>query len=207
MKRYHVKKIVLSALMIALVFLTTYFTRIPTLLPGGYFNLGDSVIMLAAVFLGPLGGLAAGAIGSSFADLAAGSLLYAPITLVVKGLEGLIVGLLASKYQTAFKKQRMVQTIETQNATEKQYGTENRQSNCTSVNYRLIVALAVGAIIMVAGYFTAEAFLLGIFDETFGWTAAVTELLPNSLQGGLSAVLSYGLILLISKMGIDKYIP
>lgn len=183
MKNYSVKKLVLSGLMIALVFLATYFTRIPTPLPGGYFNLGDAVIMLAAAFLGPLGGLAAGAIGSSLADLAAGALLFAPITLVVKGVEGLIVGLLAVKYWQTRKK---------------------RQT--TSAHFSLILAVAVGAVIMVAGYFFAEAFLLSIFDEAFGWTAAITELLPNFIQGGLSAVLGYILILLLSKMDINKYI-
>jgi uncharacterized membrane protein len=177
LKNYSIKKLVLSGLMIALVFMATYFTRIPTPLPGGYFNLGDAVIMLAAVFLGPLGGLAAGAIGSCIADLAAAALLFAPITLVVKGIEGLVVGLLAAKYLKTGKN-----------------------------NYRLIIAVVVGAVIMVAGNFSAEAFLLGVFDEAFGWTAAVAELLPNIIQGGLSAVLGYILILLLSKMDINKYI-
>ena len=78
----------MNGLMIALVFLTTYFTRIPTMvLPGGYFNLGDAVIILSAAMLGPAGGLAAGAVGSALADIAAGALLFAPITFIVKGLE------------------------------------------------------------------------------------------------------------------------
>ena len=190
MRHYSVKKLVLNGLMIALVFLTTYFTRIPTPLPGGYFNLGDAVIMLAAVLLGPLGGLIAGAIGSSLADLAAGALLFAPITFVVKGLEGFVVGLLASKYW---------HTIQNQQA------KEQRKSGA-SVHYRLIFALVVGAVIMVTGYFAAAAFVLGFFDSTFGWAAAVTELLPNFIQGGLSAVLGYILILLLSNINIDKYI-
>lgn len=185
MRNNSVKKLVLNGLMIALVFLATYFTRIPTPLPGGYFNLGDAVIMLAAVFLGPVGGLAAGAIGSGLADLAAGALLFAPITLVVKGLEGLIVGLLAVKYRNTLRSQ---------------------QEAGGSYHYYLIFAVAVGAIIMVGGYFSAEAFLLGFFDEAFGLTAAVTELLPNFVQGGLSAVLGYIMIILLSKTGVKKYI-
>ena len=89
------KKLIMNGLMTALVFLATYFTRIPTMiLPGGYFNLGDAVIILASVLLGPAGGLAAGAVGSALADIAAAALLFAPITFVVKGLEGLAVGLL-----------------------------------------------------------------------------------------------------------------
>ncbi len=165
------KKLVLNGVMIALVFLATYFTRIPTPLPGGYFNLGDAVILVSAVFLGPLGGLAAGAIGSGLADLAAGALLFAPITFVVKGLEGLIVGLLA------------VNCLKTAKA-----------------GIRLLCALVVGAFIMVAGYFLAEAYLLGLFNSEFGLTAAVAELLPNGIQGTLSVILGYILILLLAKL-------
>ncbi len=178
MKANSTKKLVLSGLLIALVFLATYFTKIPTPLPGGYFNLGDAVIMLAAAFLGPIGGLIAGSVGSALADLAYGALLFAPITFVVKGIEGLAAGLLISKMR-------------------KTGGLKHG---------RLIAAVIAGAVIMVAGYFLAEAFLLGFFDETFGLTAAVAELLPNSVQGLLSAVLGYILTLVLNRTGIDKYL-
>jgi uncharacterized membrane protein len=172
------KRMVLYGLLIALVFLATYFTKIPTPLPGGYFNLGDSVIILAAAFLGPIGGLAAGSVGSALADLAYGGILFAPITFVVKGIEGLTVGLLISKMHRAG-------------------GLKHS---------RLIAAVAAGAFIMVAGYFLAEAFLLGIFDEAFGLTAAAGELPANSVQGILSAVLGYILTLILTRTGIDKYL-
>jgi uncharacterized membrane protein len=178
MKRYSAKKLVLNGLMIALVFLATYFTRIPTPLPGGYFNLGDAVIMLASVLLGPVGGLTAGAVGSALADLAAGALLFVPITFIVKGVEGLAVGLM---------------TVQIRKTSAIRHG-------------RMIAAVSAGAVIMILGYFLAEAFLLGIFDEAFGLTAAVAEILPNGVQGILSAVLGYVLVLIFSKVGIDKLI-
>lgn len=182
MKKYSVKKLVLNSLMIALVFLATYFSRIPTPLPGGYFNLGDAVVMLAAVFLGPVAGMAAGAIGSCLADLAAAAFIFAPATFVVKGLEGLVVGLLAAM---SFRK---------------------KASGQNAFSAGIIVSVVTGAIFMVAGYFVAEAFLLGFFGEGFGLTAAIAELLPNLIQGGLSAVLSYILIVLLGRMDIGKYI-
>jgi len=182
LKNYSARKLVLNGVMIALVFLATYFTRIPTPLPGGYFNLGDAVIMLAAVFLGPVAGMAAGAIGSALADITAGAFLFAPITFVVKGLEGLAVGLLAVKcFQQKAGKQQ-------------------------TFSIRKIAVVIIGAVIMVAGYFAAEAFLLGFFNEEFGLTAAVAELVPNFIQGGLSAILSYVMIALLTRMDIDKYI-
>ena len=181
MKNNLVRKLVLSSLFIALVFLATYFTRIPTLLPGGYFNLGDAVIMLAAVFIGPLGGLIAGGIGSAFADIAASALIFAPITLVVKGMEGLAVGLIAAKYRRDH--------LETGRA--------------SPFNFNLILALVVGALIMVAGYFSGEAFILSLFDRAFGLAAAAAELPANLLQGALSAILGYVLVLLLNKAGAD----
>lgn len=191
MKRDPVKKLVLNSLMIALVFLATYFTRIPTPLPGGYFNLGDSVIMLAAVFLGPIGGIAAGAAGSCLADLAAGAFLFAPVTFVVKGVEGLAVGLLAAGYRKAQGRARTVGS-----------GKVISLRNSAQSRLALLLAVVVGAAVMVAGYFLAEAFLLGAFDKAFGLTAAVTELLPNGIQGLLSAALGYILILLLAKADI-----
>ena len=178
MKTNSTRKIVLNGLLIALVFLATYFTKIPTPLPGGYFNLGDSVIMLAAAFLGPIGGMIAGSAGSALADLAFGGFLFAPITFVVKGAEGLAVGLLISKMRKAV-------------------GLKHG---------RLIAAVVAGAVIMVAGYFLAEAFLLSAFDEAFGLMAAVAEIPYNSVQGILSAILGYILTLILSKTGIEKHI-
>jgi len=177
MKNGTLKKLIMNGLMIALVFLATYFTRIPTMiLPGGYFNLGDAVIIFASVLLGPAGGLIAGAVGSALADVAAAALIFAPVTLVVKGAEGLLAGLLAGKL-------RRSGTLE---------------------HGRLILSSAAGATVMIAGYFLAEAFLLGIFDEAFGLAAAIAELLPNSLQGIFSAILGYILVLVFSKTNLDK---
>ncbi len=181
MEHNSVKRLVLNSLFVALVFLATYFTRVPTPLPGGYFNLGDTVIMVAAVFMGPVGGMLAGAAGSALADATAGAFLFVPVTFVVKGIEGLIVGLLATKLR-------------------------KKGTSRLPFHFSFILVVAVGAIIMVAGYFFAETFLLGLFDEAFGLTAAVAELLPNSVQGALSALLGYILILLLSKANFDKLI-
>jgi uncharacterized membrane protein len=80
------------------VMLSTYLIRIP--LPGGgYFNFGDAAVIFAALYSGPKAGLIAGGAGSALADLI-GFPIFAPITLVAKGLEGLIAGL--GKGQRAF---------------------------------------------------------------------------------------------------------
>jgi len=60
---------------------------------GGYFNLGESMVYTAAVLGGPLVGAVAGGLGSALADVYLGYAQYAPGTLVIKGAEGFIVGL------------------------------------------------------------------------------------------------------------------
>ena len=93
--------VVLIALFSALVCVLTIFVQIPW--GKGYINFGDTLIFLAASLLGPVGGMIAGAIGSSLADLFSGFATYAPFTFVVKGGEGFLCGIL---YSYVFRKQR-----------------------------------------------------------------------------------------------------
>jgi len=61
----------------------------------GYFNVGEIMIYASAILLGPLVGGFAGGVGSMLADLSLGYAQFAPGTLVIKGVEGLLVGWLA----------------------------------------------------------------------------------------------------------------
>ena len=84
----HTKKITFSALFAALCCIATYVIKVP--LPYGYFNVGDVFVLLAGWMLGGVwGGVAAG-LGSALADLLSGYALYAPVTLVIKALMGVI---------------------------------------------------------------------------------------------------------------------
>ena len=59
----------------------------------GYVNLGDAGVFLCACLLpGGLGALAAG-VGAALADLILGWAMYAPVTLLIKGLTALLAGL------------------------------------------------------------------------------------------------------------------
>jgi len=73
-----------------MVMVATLLIRIP-LPAGGYLNFGDIVIVFTGLYAGSKAGLIAGGLGSALADLI-GFPVYAPITLVVKGLEGLVCG-------------------------------------------------------------------------------------------------------------------
>ena len=88
-----VKRLTTTALMAAVVFVVTYMIRIPMpIASGGYVNVGDAPVYIAAALLGGPGGLAAAAIGSALADLAAGYVFYMFPTAVIKGAMGLVCG-------------------------------------------------------------------------------------------------------------------
>ena len=116
---------------------------------------------------GPLIGGLVGLIGPAAAD-AIGFPQFILATAIVKGLEGAAVGAIGS------------------------------QSKSTSAG-RVIIALVVGIIILVAGYFVFEAYIYPMLAQTipfFGVTdpkAALAEIIPNLLQGGISAIIAFGI--------------
>jgi len=65
----------------------------------GYFDIGEIMVYTTALLMGPYVGAFAGGVGSSISDAILAP-QYAPGTLVIKGLEGLIVGYLAKSPMT-----------------------------------------------------------------------------------------------------------
>ncbi len=66
---------------------------------GGYFNLGESIIYLAAILHGPLVAALAGGIGASLADLSTGYGIFAPGTFIIKFIEGYLAGWLIWRFR------------------------------------------------------------------------------------------------------------
>ncbi|MFX0067826.1 MAG: ECF transporter S component [Promethearchaeota archaeon] len=89
--------IALIAFFIIITYLFTSFIQVPVPATGGYINIGEAGVFISALLLGPVGGAIAGGVGSAFADLYWGWTIYVPWTLVIKGLEGLIVGLFSRR--------------------------------------------------------------------------------------------------------------
>lgn len=83
------KKIVMAALMAALICVATMIIKIPSPLKG-YLNLGDCVVLTAGWMLSPLYGFLAAGIGSALADMFSGYIIYAPATFAIKGCMALI---------------------------------------------------------------------------------------------------------------------
>ena len=101
MKKLTTKKLVATALFMALTIVATMFIRIP--LPLGYVNLGDAFIFLAVFILGPVCGVIAGGVGAGIADLF-GYITYAPGTLVIKSAMAIVAWLVYQLLKTATKK-------------------------------------------------------------------------------------------------------
>jgi uncharacterized membrane protein len=87
----YLRRITTLGLVSSLVLLSTLFLKIPT--ATGYIHLGDGVIYGASLALGPAIGAISGAVGSGLADVLGGYAYWAPWTFVIKGMAGLIVGL------------------------------------------------------------------------------------------------------------------
>jgi uncharacterized membrane protein len=133
------------AIMGALTTVVTMFF-IPFVPTGGFFNLGDAVVVTTALIFGPIVGALAGGVGSALADILLGYGAFAPYTLVIKGLEGFVVGKIA--------------------------GTSEKTSTM-----KMVIAWLAGGIVIVAGYWVAEAFIMGL-----GVPAATAEIIINVPQ-------------------------
>ena len=87
--------VAMSAVFAAATTVGTLLVQIPV--GPGVFNVGEIVIYTAAFLFGGVVGGLAGGIGAAAADGIAGYSMWIPITLVVKGLEGFVVGQLAGE--------------------------------------------------------------------------------------------------------------
>lgn len=86
------RDIALTAVMIALVAVVTRFLIMPV--GAGYFNFSDMAVYFVAFTFGPWIGFLAGGIGAAIADLSAGYAVFAPLTFLAHGLQGLAAGYL-----------------------------------------------------------------------------------------------------------------
>ena len=126
-----IKKIAYTGVLAAFIFIGTQL-HIPTAI--GHINLGDPVILVASYILGPFAAVAA-AIGSALADLIAGYPQYVIPTFLIKGIMGLVAGIIMKR------------------------GNGN---NVPLV--RKLIAAVIAELIMVAGYFGFESlpFMYGV---------------------------------------------
>ncbi len=124
-------KIAAAAIFAALVATATLLFVVPIPATSGYFNLGETLIYVAALLFGPLVGTIAGA-GASIADILVAA-QFAPGTATIKAIEGFLAGFLTKKINKKLKNLTVSATI----------------------------AIIVGGLEMVIGYFIYETLVLG----------------------------------------------
>ncbi len=156
----------------ALAFVGTMFIRIPIPATGGYFNLGDTFVMTAALLYGPLVGALVGAIGPAAAD-AIGYPQYILATAVVKGLEGLVMGLIVWS------------------------GRKERLWPILAIGVGIVI-LVSGYYIFQAVIYPAMAVSMPFFGVTDA-KAALAEIPLNLLQGALSGIVAYGIFRILHR--------
>ena len=92
MKRNRTSRVAVLAyggMLAALIFVATYFFKLPVSITQGYIHLGDGFILLGAALLG-WASVPAAAVGSMLADLLGGYTLYILPTFVIKGLVAVV---------------------------------------------------------------------------------------------------------------------
>jgi len=89
--------VIKAAIYTAAIYVATVILQVSTPATGGYFNLGETAIYVAAALSDPLTAGVAGGVGSALADLTTGYGYYAPGTFIIKFTEAFIVSLLIIK--------------------------------------------------------------------------------------------------------------
>jgi uncharacterized membrane protein len=133
--------------------------QIPFIATEGYFNIGDTFVMTSGFLLGPIGGFIAGGVGSSMADIFLAYPIYAPLTFISKGCEGMLVGLFSFRTR--------------------------EQSHISGWD---ILGILFGAAAMLLGYFLGEAFLLGYGIEA-AFAEMVTINIIQVTAGAIIAII------------------
>ena len=98
MKKNHTKLTCISGIFSALVFVVTAYLHIPTY--NGYVHCGDGFIFIAACILPMPYSIIVGVIGAMLADMLTGFAIWAPGSMVIKGLLALLFTCKSSKIVT-----------------------------------------------------------------------------------------------------------
>lgn len=164
-KIWGARDISLVAVFSGLVFVLTMFA-IPMPM-GGYWHLGNVMIILIGLLFGPLVGGLCGPIGAATADLVLGYGMWAPFTLVIKFFVGMLPGLIFRPTLTDGK------------------------LNLKAGWLRLIPAVISGWLANLFLYAIAYAILLGVASVP-GWFVADISTLYLTIGGPIILLIAIG---------------
>lgn len=133
MKNRTTSELTLLALLVAIVFVSTYLVQIPMpFSKGGLVHVGDVAFFTIALIFGSRIGAIAGGVGMGLFDLLSPYAIWAPFTFVIRLLMGIIIGRIAHSGESV--------------------GQDIKKN---------IVALLASMPILIGGYYVAEAILYG----------------------------------------------
>lgn len=143
------KDLILTSLAIGLVYVATAIIgiEIPTLTKGGLIHLGTGMLYIMAILLGAKKGAIAGALGMGMFDFFSPYIIWTPTTVVTRAIMGLIVGHIAY--------------------------SGGKQASSTVRN---IIAMILGGLWMLVGYYIGEALTFG------NWVTPVQSISGNVAQ-------------------------
>lgn len=128
------RTIAICGVFAALVTIGTLLIRIPA--PTGYIHIGDSLVYLSGLLLGPILGAIASAVGSGVADMY-GFIEYVPATVLIKGLDAFVT---ATLFFAVYK----------------------RVKGMPGVVIGYLLGVCLGGLVMVSGYFLYDFLLKGL---------------------------------------------
>lgn len=158
----------------------------------GYFNFGEIGVYISGLVGGPLVGAIAGGLGSMLSDIVLGYAWYAPATLIIKGIEGGVVGWTSRKISNLPRSKKKLWVV---------LATLSLMS--IYLFWFLIWALR-GSISITLHLLQAQADPLGIQVKPYTFSVSWRIGLIGSLV--LAVVLSILAIYLINK-GLYLYVP
>ena len=168
-----IKEMVLTALMIALVYLSGSIIKVPTV--GGFVHIGDCMVFLSVIVLGRKNGTIASAVGMFLVDALGGYFYWAPFTFVIKGLMAFIAGTIIEKVDS--------------------------KKGFTIFKKEYIFAFAIAGVFMIVGYFLAGTILAAFLTEKIGliqgFAYAAKDIIGNIIQVTTGIVLAIPLTTIV----------
>lgn len=175
-KKLGAKEIVLMGLMTALICIAGSIIKIPSI--GGFVHLGDCMVFLSVIILGKKKGIVASAFGMFFVDILGGYYLWAPFTLLIKGVMAYITG-------------TILEIMSEHNS-----------------NVKYVISFVVSGIFMVLAYFGAGIIMAALLTEKTGLMQGVLysakDIIGNIVQVSTGIIIALPLsnILLKAKKAL-----
>lgn len=155
-KEITARELVLMALMIALVFISGSIIKVPYF--DGFIHIGDCMVFVSVMVLGKKRGAVASSIGMALVDVIGGFYIWAPFTLIIKGVMAYIAGSIIEKI--------------------------NEGNPYVSFKIKYTLGFILGGIFMVFGYFVAGSILAICFTKNTGIIAGIvysSEAIPGNI--------------------------